>query len=1439
MNFFKNKLIKRFRFLNLLTLFGLFVCQTVYSQTSGDNIQYSSMYLQPFNRHAVKVPFSTSDPGTPTPIHWGMDTAWDDEGNVLRGINFIGLDRLTYGRISFQVMDPVKEDGSLSDRQINYLKSRLRHISLSKPEGVLLNSDPVDINVDVYTHHPEEWYKVIKATLKYVQDYGLKVVSIAPFNEPDVTASNQGTKADFRSVARLIKEDPFFDGIRICAGNTCNNDGAMEWYDYMKPYVDEGNTHQLAGDFNHYSDFYKHVKSDGNVATNDELHNVMEGIVGANYGMENGIWWGTVGPSRGDFCVATSAGGSRLGYGENRSAWSGSAVYRMPDGSIKTFAGMSERQASSCSYEYVCRDKPVFFDGYGPVYSYSISLPGGYRYGDQYQKSAERSVRVSCGEDVPLYPLTNSNYIIVNKKSQKLLTIQGGSTANSASVVLYDNKGYTYQQWSLEQLKDNAGDLTGFYVHSVRKGGMNMETGGFQVRVGGTVSVYPITNLENQRWTFEYAGDGYYKIRNYQSGLYLEANGARTTNNTTVTLCSEATGDHQLWKFLPVDAVCETVAPQVPSNVTATPYVNSVLLSWDANVQDKDFNGYIVLRGEKNGEGEIVYDVIGRGVNESRFLDNTCHANHTYYYSIQSVDYSQNRSALSEPISVSVDYKKGLIARYEFELSPNDMTDNHLNAVFSVPTIQTSETSNVRSGKSSFLFDGVSNYINLPSTVSNLPNATFALWVYSPSDSFAKNSRLYDFVSDANHYASLSLNSGGKIEYHIVNGESEQTLQAGSLSEGWHHVALSIGFEQVTIYVDGTSVSSAPVSVRLTDICPVLNSVGASVFEDVPLMDGCIDDLRIYNYELSANEINDIIAQTHSEPHQPEGWIPPSLPCKNVQQLTSSESVLMYNVEADAFVTYGMSWNTQSLAQRLPKGDTTIANKYRLKVQRQTGNKLCLSMSDKANSYIGCLSDACNVWSDRTKTEGSFIYNPVSTPSGVVYTLKSVSQVALLDVTYAYGGPLTTSNGRGYTQWAFISPRDITNGNYAKYKERSRLYKLQQSILDAKKGSDYSSELQHAYSVYSNDDATVSELRDATRQLLIATAGDITCSVDATCLFTNADMLGNGTTSDWTDTNTTITDGDIEVLHQPIKLQQTQTDLPNGIYDVVFHGFYRNDATGQLPVVSASAGNTVKDNLPTLKTVSETEVLLTTDETTSGAAQTLTSDRSQTTLSDIYVVDHKMTLSANVTSSNQWVNFQGFSITYKNPLLTVQVPESGYTTFYYSNQSFLLPEGMQAFTLKERNNSIVVSRRIVTSGAVLPAGQAVLLKAEPGTYVMFPTTSKPTIDANNQLRGTDEDQLTHGGNYYYTLDNSNQQVGLKWMSTDGSTFVNPAHHAYFVSKSTTAPQEYFAVDVITSIPDVSIDSYSDDEAKYNLSGQRVDDSYRSIIITKGRKILVK
>ena len=175
----------------------------------------------------------------------------------------------------------------------------------------------------------------------------------------------------------------------------------------------------------------------------------------------------------------------------------------------------------------------MYFDGYGPAYTYPVSLPGGYRYGDKHQQSAERSIQICHGEDVPLCPLTGSNYIIVNKKSQKVLTILSGSTANSATVGQYEDKDYAYQQWTLEALKDNGGDLTAFYIHSQRNANMNLETAGFQVKPGATVSVYPVTKAENQRWTFEYASDGYYKIRNYQSGLYLEVAGGSSANNAT------------------------------------------------------------------------------------------------------------------------------------------------------------------------------------------------------------------------------------------------------------------------------------------------------------------------------------------------------------------------------------------------------------------------------------------------------------------------------------------------------------------------------------------------------------------------------------------------------------------------------------------------------------------------------------------------------------------------------------------------------------------------------------------------------------------------------------------------------------------------------------------------------------------------------------------
>lgn len=98
---------------------------------------------------------------------------------------------------------------------------------------------------------------LIDATAAEVQDMGYTVVSAAPFNEPDYFWN--GTPIDvFHKIDQRLKDAsqyPRFQNIRISGGNTLNCDQALPWYTELKEYLDEGNTHQLAGDFDHYADF--------------------------------------------------------------------------------------------------------------------------------------------------------------------------------------------------------------------------------------------------------------------------------------------------------------------------------------------------------------------------------------------------------------------------------------------------------------------------------------------------------------------------------------------------------------------------------------------------------------------------------------------------------------------------------------------------------------------------------------------------------------------------------------------------------------------------------------------------------------------------------------------------------------------------------------------------------------------------------------------------------------------------------------------------------------------------------------------------------------------------------------------------------------------------------------------------------------------------------
>lgn len=824
-------------------------------------------YMKATKRTDVTIPFTTQVQGVKTPVLWGLDTAWPDEWNIMRGTSFIGKEQLSVGRVSFQASDLIGDDGQLSADQKKDLDNRLRLVSLSGVKDISLNSDH-EVLCDKEEHsfktkeeweawkqkaaqhrknyvgRPAEWIKLFKATTDYCRTKGFNVVSIAPFNEADFTAWNQGSMADFKEICRLMREDAYFDDIRVSGGNTLNCDEALKWYNGLSPYLTEGNTHQLAGSFDNYAKFFETVRANGHHATADELHNVMEAIVGVEYGMQTGIWWGFDGRARGEFCKATF--GERIAYGEDRPHWTAAAIYRMPDERIQLFGGTSERQANNSSYRIVSTDKVVYFDGYGPTHEYIMELPGGTGY-QNGQTNAERVLEIHTGEDVPLAPI-NGTYTIMNKTSRKVLMPQNGSMARAVKLTQGAYKSKEYQQWTVVPVNSRTGgDFSYFHITNVASQyHPNVENGSFSN--GGSIILFNANdNLE--QWYLQYAGDSYWYIINRHSGKCLEVAGGSTQEGAYITQSAFNGDDRQLWRLLPTHAECEKIKPRTPTGLKATATHSAVTLTWTPNA-DTDIAAYIILRTE---EGNAEWNTIARDVTEPFFVDNTVTQGKSYTYKIKAVDHSQNRSTASATITASTTQERGIVAAYQFEDALDDHTPHLMHCThYGEATYVTG-----KSGDKALQLDGANDYLQLPTAIVHRDEFTIALWIkWQPGN---KWQRIFDFGNSEQQYMFLTANNAdnGMMRLAAKNGGAEQRFDICSLGTyTWKHITLTIGRDTISVYIDGKErASTTDFDIRPSDFFPVCNYIGRSQFAADPLLKANIDDLRIYNYALSADEV--------------------------------------------------------------------------------------------------------------------------------------------------------------------------------------------------------------------------------------------------------------------------------------------------------------------------------------------------------------------------------------------------------------------------------------------------------------------------------------------------------------------------------------------------------------------------------------------------------
>lgn len=782
------------------------------------------------------------------PARWGMDTAWDSADNVTRGTNYIGKDVMKTGRVSFQPSDLVGDDLTLSSAQKSALQSRLNHIAISGVKDIILNCDHEKLNKTNYLHKPEQWYRLIKATILYCKSKGYNVTTVSPFNEPDYTGWGEGSMADFKEIARLITEDASLAGIRISAGNTLNCDEALSWYNYMKPYVSEGNTHQLAGSFNTYANFWQTVRKDGNYTSADEMHNVGEALIGVHYGLQSGVWWGYEAAARGEFCRA-SYYGREIGYGEDRDAWSGAAVYKRQDGRIDAFLGVSERQAHTSWYEFINTDRPAYYDGHGPLYNYFMEMPGGTGYQSSDQCNAERMIQINYGEDVPVEPIDSGLYVIMSVGTKKVMSLNGGSYTEGTSINLgsyLTGKIKDYHIWNIMPVEArHGGDFGYYYIGTKNKPKQRVDLWNWSTSAGGTISLFSGSGGSNELWMFEYAGNGNWYIRSKHSGLYLEASSSNINQRAF-------TGSvNQQWRLMPPDADRDLTPPSAPAGLKATPQSASILLTWDAN-GDEDCVAYQLLRAPKGTED---WDVIGRMIDTTAFLDNSLACAREYIYKVQAVDRSRNRSEASAAIEAATAPEPALVARYGFNESIADETENHLD-ILSWGDVKYSTAIRKEGTHSISLSSKSENYMLLPRSVADNRHMTIATWVRNLS-STVPDVHIFDFGNGSNQHMYLTLNDGNNMCFSINDGNEVQTLKAEKVTSGTHHLALAIGEDAVTLYVDGKSVAqTSSITLRPDALHPVLNYVGRSQNAAGQLFNGMLDDLRIYNYALTETDVN-------------------------------------------------------------------------------------------------------------------------------------------------------------------------------------------------------------------------------------------------------------------------------------------------------------------------------------------------------------------------------------------------------------------------------------------------------------------------------------------------------------------------------------------------------------------------------------------------------
>ncbi|MCE5185947.1 MAG: hypothetical protein LLF76_07460 [Planctomycetaceae bacterium] len=235
-----------------------------------------------------------------------------------------------------------------------------------------------------------------------------------------------------------------------------------------------------------------------------------------------------------------------------------------------------------------------------------------------------------------------------------------------------------------------------------------------------------------------------------------------------------------------------------------------------------------------------------------------------YYYCVGSkTGFSSVTSTPSGQLEM-----KGLVHYFPFDSAASNITLDVIGQVqaqlIGGASIGTDDPNRITSGYLHLNNAGATaedaQYATLNGSIANYPDITISAWFRQDSRDIGP---IWDFGQNTNNYFTFTpgyKEGVAKVEfrYQLEGGVQRQDENEVTYTRtgNWQFVTVTFNSEgQSKIYVDGEYRASDSSEANLTGISKTLNYIGFRIYPNLPKFNGVIDELKVYNYVLSAPQI--------------------------------------------------------------------------------------------------------------------------------------------------------------------------------------------------------------------------------------------------------------------------------------------------------------------------------------------------------------------------------------------------------------------------------------------------------------------------------------------------------------------------------------------------------------------------------------------------------